>query len=238
MNNKEKVYEHQEPQWSKQRPARVTPFVADIEAHVERTFPERKHVVFPEKVSEFVQVDIHLLEALTPQDVHVLYTVGMSALPMELPEEYRDKLQGLERAELLLFLPPEWKLAPPVEGEVENNSVWWPVNLMKYLAKFPHEYNTWLGGGHIVPNSKGYEPYDETTKLCGAMLGALQEEVSVFHAKDGTQLNLYTVVPLYQEEILKERAEGLEALLGSLSAINGFGMTIFPDRPNVGMTEE
>lgn len=228
------VYKYQEatePQ--KLRPIRVTPYATQIEKHMAHVFPNRKKQVFPEKISEFVQVDIHLLEAPTNKDVQVLYTVGMSALSMTLPKEYLPQFEGLQRAELMMFLPAEWKLIPPAEGEDENNSIWWPVNLMKYVAKFPHEFQSWLGWGHVLANSAKFEAYDASTELCGTMLGALQEEVSVFKAEDGTQINMYALTPLYKEEMLYKEKEGIEALFGKLNQVNGYGMIVFPDRPNV-----
>ena len=28
----------------------------------------------------------------------------------------------------------------------------WPIQMLKFLARFPHEYKTWLGWGHTIPN--------------------------------------------------------------------------------------
>ena len=94
-----------------------------------------------------------------------------------------------------------------------TDCLWWPVALMKYLARFPHEYKTWLGWGHTLPNSAENVPYDKSTKQCGAMLGALQEQVSMFRTEDGTQINMYTVMPLYKEEMDYKMEAGTEALM-------------------------
>ncbi|KXL52458.1 suppressor of fused protein (SUFU) [Anaerotignum neopropionicum] len=209
-----------------------TPYGKEIDEHMKKQFPERKERVFYEQNSEFLQIEIHLLEAPTKKDFHVLYTVGMSALPMTLPEDLLPEYQALERAEILLLLPAEWSLFMPEDGKVDNR-LWWPVNLMKYLSYFPHENKTWLAFGHTLPNSEAYEPYDDSTKLCGVMLGALQEEISILRGKDGTQINLYPLIPLYKEEIEGKQEEGTEALITRLSTLNGFGMIVFPDRPNV-----
>ena len=60
----------------------------------------------------------------------------------------------------------------------------------------------------------------------------------MFHAKDGTLINLYALLPLYKEEIDFKQQEGGEALLQKMVGINGFGMIIFPDRPNVCLEED
>lgn len=44
-------------------------------------------------------------------------------------------------------------------------------------------------------------------------------------------------LPLYKEEIDFKQQEGGEALLQKMVGINGFGMIIFPDRPNVCLEE-
>ena len=92
--------------------------------------------------------------------------------------------------------------------------------MTKYLARFPHEFKTWLGWGHTLPNSADFVPYDDSTKLCGAMLGALQENISMFRAEDGTQINMYCVIPLYKEEMEYQKEAGTEALLQKLAALN------------------
>lgn len=226
---------YEEPKVSeKKRPVHTTPHDGDIEKHMKALFPNRAERVFYEQESEFLQIDIHFLEAPTKQDFHVLYTVGMSALPMTLPEDLLPEYQPLERGELMLLLPAEWNLTLPEDGKADNR-LWWPVNLMKYLARFPHEYKTWLGWGHTIPNSEEYLPYDESTALCGVMLGALQQEISVLKCKDETQINFYTLIPLYKEEIEAKRDAGTEAFIAKLSTITGFGMIVFPDRPNVAL---
>ncbi|NCC15494.1 MAG: suppressor of fused domain protein [Clostridia bacterium] len=235
MENHKNISEvrYKEPKASeKKRPVHATPYDKEIEKHMKTLFPARKERIFYEQSSEFLQIDIHLLEAPTKKDFHVLYTVGMSALPMTLPADLLPQYKDLERAELMLLLPAEWNLSLPEDGKV-NNRLWWPMNLMKYLSAFPHEYQTWLAWGHTMPNTEKYVSYDESTKLCGVMLGALQEEISVMHGKDGTQINFYTLIPLYKEEIEGKQKDGTEALMTKLSALNGFGMIVFPDRPNV-----
>ena len=223
---------------TERRPAAATPYEQEICAHMEALFPQRETRVYREIESEFLNVSVFVMKAPTKKDFHVLYTAGMSALPMTLPKEFLPKYQALERAELLLFLPAEWDVLTGYETDQDvPESLWWPVKLTKYLARFPHEFQTWLGWGHTLPNSAKCVPYDASTKLCGAMLGALQENISILHTEDGTQINFYCVLPLYQEEMEFQKTAGTEALMERLSQLKGYGMIIFPDRPNVCETE-
>lgn len=237
---KNAVYEYGDlEQRTARRPAVSTPYEQEICRHMETVFPGRTTRVYREIDSEFLHVDVFVMQAPTKQDFHVLYTTGMSALPMTLPAELLPQYRDLERAEMLLLLPAEWDILTGYEEDKDvPDRLWWPVRLMKYLARFPHEYKTWLGWGHTLPNSATFVPYDESTKLCGAMLGALQERISVYRAEDDTQINLYTVMPLYREEMEYQKAAGTEALMQKLAALKGFGMIVFPDRPNVCEVEE
>ena len=231
---KDVVYRYKEPETlEKKRPVLKTEYAQEIEKHMKKAFPKRQEKIFYEKVSEFVQVDIHFMEAPTPDQVHVLYTVGMSSLPMALPEELVPEFKGLERAELILLLPSQWKLE--LTEEEEDHGQWWVVNLMKYLAKFPHEYKTWIGWGHVVGNSERFVPYDKSTQLCGAVLSALQEEISIMKAKDGTQLNFYVVTPVYKEEMDMIHTLGAQSFFEKLIPLKGHGVVVFSDRPNMGI---
>ena len=60
------------------------------------------------------------------------------------------------RAELMIALPAEWKLA---DSQLEDERWYWPIRNLKALARLPHEYETWLGFGHTVPNGDPPEPY-------------------------------------------------------------------------------
>ena len=224
---------------TERRPATVTPYEREICQHMEGLFPHRVTRVYREIDSEFLSVNVFVMKAPTKKDFHVLYTTGMSAMPMKLPQEFLPKYKDLERAELLLFLPAEWDILTGYETDADvPDRLWWPVRLMKYLARFPHEFKTWLGWGHSLPNSADCVPYDESTKLCGAMLGALQENISMFRTEDDTQINMYCVIPLYKEEMEYQKTAGTEALMQKLSVLNGYGMIVFPDRPNVCAEEE
>lgn len=52
-------------------------------------------------------------------------------------------------AELVISLPPFWPLD---EQSWRDERHYWPVRLLKTLGRLPHEYDTWLGVGHTIPN--------------------------------------------------------------------------------------
>ena len=108
---KNSVYEYGElEQRTERRPAAVTPYEREICEHMEALFPKRETRVYREIESEFLNVNVFVMKAPTKKDFHVIYTTGMSALPMNLPQEFLPQYKDLERAELLLFLPAEWDI--------------------------------------------------------------------------------------------------------------------------------
>ena len=138
---------------------------------------------------------------------------------MHVPEELA--AQKLERAELVIALPPDWKMD---EASLPDERWYWPFRLLKSTARLPGELDTWLGWGHTVSLEEG-ETYAENTDFCGCMLiepqGTGQEKGSVCCVlPDGDEVNFYHVIPLYQEEMAFKMSHGAEALLKELAAFS------------------
>ncbi len=202
-----------------------------IDAHFHGVFPERDERVFYEGDKEVLPLEVHVLEARNPQEFHVLYTVGMSSHKMDLPKELLPTYESLARCELMALLPYEWKLEVPENKELDNKT-WWIVRLMEYLSAFPKNEKTWLGWGHMIPNSEDFLPYAENTALSGVMLGAMQEQASQVRKTDGLPIHVYTLIPLYKEEMEFAKNAGIPKLMEELAKLKGYGMILFPDRPN------
>ena len=61
-----------------------------------------------------------------------MLTMGMGAHRMNVPEELAE--YKLERAELAIALPPDWKLD---EESLKDERWYWPIGLLKVLARLP-----------------------------------------------------------------------------------------------------
>lgn len=206
-------------------------YTEEIINHFDKVFPGRETNVFHELISDIIHIDVHFMEPTEEAPFRVVYTTGMSDLLMTLPPELEEEWGHLRRAELMLFLPESW----PIDSDAfKEDRYYWPVKLLKQLARFPHMYNTWLGYGHTIPNYAEYEPYAEDTGLNGVILSSLKDEISKFKAKDGTVINIYSLVPLYKEEMDYKLENGVDALFEKLSEeIEGSGFWIDPLRKNV-----
>jgi hypothetical protein len=204
-------------------------YIEEISEHFNEVFPGRDTTVFHEIISDIIHIDVHFMAPIEEAPFWVVYTTGMSDLPMTLPEEIEEEWGHLKRAELMLFLPQTWS----VDSEAfKDDKYFWPIKLLKQLARFPHEYNTWLGYGHTIPNTNEYDPYAYSTELNGAILSVLKDEISSMETKDGNKINIYSVIPLYKEEMDYKLENGMDALFEKLSEVEGSGYWIEAERKN------
>lgn len=205
-------------------------YTEEIVAHFENVFPGRNSSVFHELISDVVHIDVNIMEPTEEEPFWVLYTTGMSDLPMTIPDEIRAEMDGnYDRAEVMMFLPASWELS---QEAFKDDNNYWPIQLMKQMARFPHLYNTWLGYGHTIPNFQDYEPYADGTGLNGVVLYQLTEEVSVIPTKDGNQVHTYFLIPLYKEEMDYKLEHGMDALIDKLSELEDDLFELNPKRIN------
>ena len=195
-----------------------------IEEHVERHIGPIEGV-FHELVSPYVHLDILQVPARTERPWHTLVTCGMSARPMAVPDAEVPRY-----AELVISLSPFW----PLDDESwRDERHYWPVRLLKTLGRLPHEYGTWLGIGHTVPNGDPPERYVPGTKLCGALIAPpLQwpDEAHVLETDNGP-LHFYGVIPLDNDEMQLKLDDGLDALYERLDEAE-ISEVLIPDRPS------
>ena len=165
--------------------------------------------VFHEIISDLVHIDIHRVAPTRKQPFHTLITSGMSEAPMTVP----DGLEEFRFAELMIRLPQDW---PMTQADFEDENHYWPIRLLKMLARLPHEYDTWLGHGHTVPNGDPAERYAPSTKFsCGLVLGMLNvpEEFHHLELSEDKVIHFYGVYPLYPEETAFKLKQGTDDLI-------------------------
>ncbi len=199
--------------------------IEEISDHIEK-YVGTIDMVFHELISEQVHIDVHWVKPTKEKPFHTLVTSGMSDKPMKTPEE----IQGLEFAELSICLPPEWKLS---EIEFKDESNYWPVSWLKTIARFPHEYNTWMSYGHTIPNGDPATPLANNTKLNTILLMpsiVFQDEFQTLKL-DGKSINFYTMIPLYTDEVNLKMKKGVEALFDGFDK-HGVNDIVRLDRPN------
>lgn len=179
-----------------------------LEEHIREYFGEFPNV-FHEVMSPDIHVDICVIPPEPGRDYYTLVTLGMGAHMMNVPGDLSDG--GLERAELMITLPPDWKIVS------EEEQWYWPMKLLKMAARLPIECGTWLGWGHTIDNGGPFAP---GTDLCGSLLvspqcgvNELNEEAAVCRLPNGDEVNFYHIIPVYKKEMDFKRMYGAEALI-------------------------
>jgi hypothetical protein len=198
-----------------------------ISEHIERHLGP-VDAVFHEITSEGVRIEIHVVAPTEKFPFVRLVTSGMSDLPMATPDG-----EVHRHAELMITLPADWKLD---EESFKDESWYWPVSLLRYLAHFPRKYQTWLGWGHTIPNGDPAQPYAKSTELCGAILlssPTVPEEFHTLKVGADKEIVFYSIIPLYREEMDLKLRSGTDKLLERLFK-KGVSDVIGPMRKNVG----
>jgi len=188
-------------------------YAEEVEAHFAALFPGRESSVFHELVSDLVHIDVHIMRPTAERAFFVIFTTGMSDLAMTLPEGIAEEHRDLERAELFMMLPPDWDPGDAYQTTADiPYEQFWPVQLIKYLARFPHEYRTWLGWGHTIPNGPDYSPILDDSGMGGVVLLEPGADFSPLTTEEGTPIHFYMTMPAYKEEIEYKLEQGMSAL--------------------------
>lgn len=191
---------------------------------------------YEEVIHEIVSPDIHLDIIIVPpteeNNYYKLITMGMGAYKMNVPHEL--KQYELERAELVLYLPPTWD----IKSSKEEN--YWPIRQMKILARLPLSCDTWLGFGHTVSSDEDNSVYADNTKFCSMMLlTALNNKYKSLdlRMKNKGKINFYQLIPLYKEELELKKGNDANILLDKFDDDDIFPI-ININRKNYGISEK
>ena len=218
----------------------IPPADDDILGHV-KVHIDRHFGVYTQLLTDDSDPDNPLEIAVIPprleHDYYTLVTVGLSRHRMGFPEERRE--EKLERAELLINLPRDWKLTKADCREERWN---WPIRMLLATAHFAME-NPEVGLESRTTLSEGEEgvPLAEGTDLRGEILlcpGVFGEDSFFCHLPDGDEVNFYQVIPLYREEIQYKLEHGSDSLLDlcpdeSLEVINPHRLNVVTDREKI-----
>ena len=194
-----------------------------VEGHIEQYFGKFENV-FHEIVSPDIHVDICMVPPTEERDYYTLVTMGMGAHRMNVPKELAE--YKLERAELAIALPADWKLD---QESMKDEKWYWPIRLLKSLARLPIASDTWLGFGHTMDNQ---EDFAENTKLCAAILTGpqgTQDGSEVCPLPGGEEVNFYQVIPLYEDELDYKLEHDADALMNKM---RGISFVVNPTRQN------
>ena len=174
-----------------------------------------------------VSVNIHIIPPSVNKDFVTLVTTGMSDEPMD----YSNEEGVFKYAELLLKLSSSWLIE---KESMKDQDHYWPLGWLRKVAHIPHMYEGWLEEGVILPNGEPPQPFASNTKLSCIMVCRSQEpELDNVYTKQGN-INIYTLVPIYEEERNLALEKGHDYLLKRMSE-EGISDVLDIDRVNVGI---
>lgn len=139
--------------------------------------------------------------------------------------------EDCQYAELLIVLPDHW---PVDEDAFQDEANYWPIRMVKQLARMPHEYDTWLWWAHTVDNADPAETFHPSTKLLATILVPpilLPQDFGFLETCSGQGIAFFAAVPLYKEEVRYKMNNGAEALLDRFDE-HGITELIDPHRTN------
>jgi hypothetical protein len=202
----------------------------DIIKHIKKRIGP-VHMSFTEVVPGDPPLTVHHVKSGLFRPYEVVVTSGMSTRAMKVPEEAKDP----RFAEVLAVLPKGWPLSM---SRLEDERNYWPIWLLKTLARYPHQNGTWLSYGHTLANGgseAATKPYAVGTALCAAALMppmSLGEDAWSFKRPDGELVFFWAVVPLHLSEMKYKIEHGADALM-DLFDKHGVTDRIDPLRPPV-----
>ena len=202
-----------------------------IPEHLSRYLPGEP-IVWHELISDHVPIHVYCWPPTPERDKWTLVTCGPSAHPMNVPEG----VEILSRIELMMTLPGDWPLLELEDfPEDERDSVFWPIEQLKFAARVPHLMDTWLGFGHTLQAGQDITETYTGSEFSGMVVGGpvSVEDMDVFELKvAGTQVHFWGLYPLYAEELAWALENSSEAVLEKLEAA-GYHEGVFPGRPSV-----
>jgi len=198
-----------------------------IDRHIEQHF-DGDFFVMDEIESALVHIDLFVVPAKGDREHHVVFTCGMAERPMNVPQA----CEAPRFAELTLSLPAEWPLS---KNAWQEERWWWPLRLLKSMARYPHDNGTWLSCGHSVPGSTSGMPFADSTRMTDIVIlepRMIDEETATFHEGSRGNIPIWGLFPAHASEIEFKRRHSAEKLQ---ELLDGKGVTelVQPGRESV-----
>jgi hypothetical protein len=184
------------------------PAQGEIDEHIRKYFGDAKNV-FHELLPVKIHVDLHMVEPDAVRNYYSIVTSGLSTLPMNTPPNYPQ----FKYSELYMCLPKDWKMS---QEDFKDEDNYWPFRCLKFLARFPHEYKTWIWNMHTIPHENPMRPFARNTKLSCALISTpkrISEKAYKLRINQDKTIYFHSVLPIHPEEMEYKLKYGAEPLL-------------------------
>lgn len=185
---------------------------ADMELitnHIKKNIGEI-HSVFHEIISDEIHLDICYVQSDPSREYEALITMGMSAIPLTTSEDSDDP----EYVELIILLPKDWPLE---KLNMFSEDFYWPIQLLKDLARFAHHNKTHLSYAHTVANADELVSYAKNNNFCASILlpsVTLGEDAFILRRKSNSEdVYFFCVVPIFEDELFFKMENGADKLM-------------------------
>ena len=168
-----------------------------------------------EVVSSDIHCDIVIVPPTQKQPYYKLVTMGAGAYKMNVPKELKSDVN--DRAEYVVFLPKDWNL------ESDKEEDYWPIRMLKTIARMPIWAEDWLCYTHDVQLTDDGSPVAENTGFNSCVLmpsiGKNGQEVKPLKlGLFGKKVAFYQLYPLYPEEVVFKLEHSFDELMERLDA--------------------
>lgn len=143
-----------------------------------------------------VKVDINIIRPTKERNYITLITTGMSEYAMGYSEDDSE----YKYAELMMKLPPDWKLD---KEHCKSDAYGWPLKILRMSAHLPHNNDGIISNEVIIPNGIPGDvplPYHVDTWLSAVMF-CDSEDIPPLKVNKGIRIDFFTLVPICDEEI-------------------------------------
>jgi hypothetical protein len=225
------IRHHGDPDSPDTAPPERPKYFQDILAHLEPLLGPVESI-YDEAISDKVHLDVLVFAPNDERPFWTLVSCGMSTRRMAVPPSMPDAA-SCERAELLICLPPDW-FGPDIVKLARDGRIW-PIEVLKFAARFPHLFDTWLWIGHSMSTEDPPERFAPNTQFCAYFIAVpltLPNEKWKLIAHDGQPISFLTVIPLYADELRYTLDNGRGALFDRLDEAR-VNELLDPTRPSV-----
>lgn len=193
-----------------------------VDAHLVTHFGRDSFMVLHEIISPTVHVDVYIVEPSERFPFVRLLTSGLSELPMTVPAGF----PASPHAELTMALPVSWGRGAPQDS--------WPIQLLRQLARLPHEARSHLWYGHRLRNGNPPQPFAPDTRLCAAVIVPpvdVPPGFDTIEIEQGRVVTVLGVLPIYPRELEYLRRRGYDTFFRRLAA-KGYTDVVTRRRPS------
>ena len=181
-----------------------------MDSHLSKFYTNSEISVMHEIFSlDTLRIHVYMINS-DKHPFNILLTSGMSSIEMNLDEDDQDR-DKLKFAELMVLVPKEMEFGSNLPSDSPDS---WVMDMLKDTARFPHHYDTWLQTGHTVQAQYDLSPYSGQTEFAGVVVlpsFLFNSDFTKIKTSDSV-INIYTLFPLYNNELEFKIANGYNAL--------------------------